>query len=123
MGKPTQGNQKGAQNHAEGQHGDATLERLREMNNEHTGDEDRASRRAANDPNRPGAEVDTAKLHERIHEGREDGGHRLMESRQQHDEAEKNSEKNRLEIDVERHKHDRDEFQIRGGGGTEHPNA
>jgi hypothetical protein len=41
-----------------------------------------------------------------------DGGHRLVENRLQHDEAEKNSEKNRMVIDAQRHGHDREGFQI-----------
>ena len=103
MGKPTKGNQKGAQNHAEGQHGEKTLSRLQDITNDEGRQRETHSQRAANDPNR--TEEGTAELHERlIHEG-SDGGHRLVEGRKQHDEADRNSDRNRLEIDEERHKH------------------
>jgi hypothetical protein len=46
------------------------------------------------------------------------GKDRLFEGREQHDEAEKNSEKNRLARDVERHGHDVDE-QV-SDSGTSH---
>jgi hypothetical protein len=39
----------------------------------------------------------------------DDGKDRLFEGRQQHDEAEKNSEKTRLARDVQRHHHDVDD--------------
>jgi hypothetical protein len=71
--KNRSGRQQGAQRHAEGQHGEKAH----------------------------------ARFIETLHEGREpsdselgaetiDGAHRLNEDREQHDEAEKNSEKNRL---------------------------
>lgn len=103
MAKPTKGNQKGAQNHAEGQHGDKTLSRLQDItNNEGQGDGTR-SQRAANDPGRtPDGERE---LHEQMLAEGGDGGHRLVEGRKQHDEAERNSERNRQDIDAERHKH------------------
>lgn len=44
MGKPTEGNIKGAQAHAEGQHGGKTRERLKELN---------ATGRDAPDPTQP----------------------------------------------------------------------
>ena len=46
------------------------------------------------------------------------GKDRLFEGREQHDEAEKNSEKTRLARDVERHDHDVDE-QV-SDSGTSH---
>lgn len=46
------------------------------------------------------------------------GRDRLFEGREQHDEAEKNSEKTRLARDVERHDHDVDE-QV-SDSGTSH---
>ena len=46
------------------------------------------------------------------------GKDRLFEGREQHDEADKNSEKNRLARDVERHGHDVDE-QV-SDAGTSH---
>lgn len=46
------------------------------------------------------------------------GRDRLFEGREQHDEADKNSEKTRLARDVHRHKHDVDEQQ--GDSGSPH---
>lgn len=46
------------------------------------------------------------------------GKDRLFEGREQHDEADKNSEKNRLARDVDRHQHDVDE-QV-ADSGTSH---
>lgn len=76
MGKPTEGNIKGAQEHAEGQHGRKTLDRLQEMN---------ATGRDRPDPTQP--------------EGTptREGRHRITEDRQQHDPAEKVSELEKLE--------------------------
>jgi len=83
------GKQKGPQEHAEGQHGKkahgAMLEQL------HSG---------------PSGEERDAQPQQ----GESvDGRHRLYEDREQHDEAEKNSEKNRAAIEVERGKHPIDE--------------
>ena len=104
MGKPTEGNQKGAQNHAEGQHGDKTFSRLKDINNDEGRQQSARSQRAANDPGRT-AEGE-AELHERMLDEGGDGGHRLVEGRKQHDEAERNSERNRQDIDKARHKHE-----------------
>ena len=46
------------------------------------------------------------------------GRDRLFEGREQHDEADKNSEKNRLARDNQRHRHDVDEHQ--GDSGSSH---
>jgi hypothetical protein len=46
------------------------------------------------------------------------GRDRLFEGREQHDEADKNAEKNRLARDVQRHHHDVDEHQ--GDSGSAH---
>ena len=46
------------------------------------------------------------------------GRDRLFEGREQHDEADKNSEKNRLARDVQRHKHDVDDDV--GDSGSPH---
>ena len=45
------------------------------------------------------------------------GKDRLFEGRQQHDEAEKNSEKTRLARDVQRHDHTDDDDAADGGSG------
>lgn len=63
-----------------------------------------------------------------------DGKHRLFEGREQHDEADLNSEKNRLDRDIREHGHNRENFQVRGGSSStrveprnpinpEHPDA
>ena len=113
MGKPTAGNQKGAQNHAEGQHGDKTSSRLKDINHDEGRQQGAGSRRAANDPGRT-AEGE-AELHERMLDQGGDGGHRLVEGRKQHDEAEKNSEKTRQRIDEDRHGHEPLEPPGQGG--------
>ena len=103
MAKPTRGNQKGAQEHGEGLHGKKTLDRLQDITNDEGRQQETRSQRAANDPGRTaGGE---AELHEQMLERGGDGGHRLVEGRVQHDEADKNSEKNRQRIDAQRHKH------------------
>jgi hypothetical protein len=76
MSKPTEGNIKGAQEHAEGQHGQKTRERLQELN---------ATGRDNPDPTEPiGTPVRLGK-------------HRITEDREQHDEGEKRSELEKLE--------------------------
>ena len=123
MGKPKhsndpRGEQKGAQQHDEGQYGPKAFEAKRAEITDHSGAR-KESERAANDPGAGGRKADgEAALHERIIANPEfnaDGRHRLFENRKQHDEAEKNSEKNRRIIDVERHGHDKSQFQIPGG--------
>ena len=123
MGKPKhsddpRGEQKGAQQHDEGQYGPKAFEAKWAEITDHSGAR-KESERDAGDPAAGGRKVEgEAELHERIIANPEfnaDGGHRLFENRKQHDEAEKNSEKNRRMIDVERHGHDADDFQIPGG--------
>lgn len=79
MSKPTKGNVKGAQQHAEGQHGDKTIARLQEIN---------ATGRDDADPSQPEGEP------------MREGKHRITEHREQHDEAEQQSELKKLELDV-----------------------
>jgi hypothetical protein len=122
MGKPKhsddpRGEQKGAQQHDEGQYGPKAYEAKWAEITDHSGAR-RESERAASDPRGNSDPQGDAELHERIIANPEfnaDGRHRLFENRKQHDEAEKNSEKNRRMIDVERHGHDADDFQIPGG--------
>ena len=76
--------QKGPQAHAEGQHGDKTHHRLMEQLHE---GETRQSREEEIAQNRERAAYD--------------GGRRLVEDRQQHDEAEKNSEHTQLHVEHE----------------------
>jgi hypothetical protein len=129
MGKPKhsddqRGEQKGAQQHAEGLHGEKTLSRLREETNQGV-DPQESSPRAANDPNRHGKRSDEAHaVHEDYLENGElarDGRHPLFEGRKEHDEADRNQNKNRLDKDVSKHHHDRDRFQLEGGREHEGP--
>lgn len=92
---PTHGDQKGPQQHAEGQQGEKTHRRFTEQLNE------------GNVRERSEQEVNA-----------QPGGHRLQEDRQQHDEAEKNSEKNRLAIDADRGKADPDDHNLHGGADS-----
>ncbi len=93
------GRQKGAQGHSEGQHGEKTHRRLQEQLQSGTREPDAGDERANHD---------------------DPGAHELFEGRQQHDEAEKNSEKTRLSRDIDRHGHDREQFQV-PGGAERHP--
>ena len=87
-----EGVQKGPQDHAEGQHGSKThskfLEQLQSGNNGGT---------PANSEN------ESDKLKNPAHHN---ANHRLFEERQQHDEAEKKSEKTRLHRELERGHHE-----------------
>jgi hypothetical protein len=100
------GKQKGAQAHAEGQRGEKTHARfLEEVGSEGAG------QRAADDR---AADARSKGRHP------QDGRHRLFEGREQRDEAERNSEKNRLDADIDVHGHVRENFQVRGGAES-HP--
>ena len=90
------GQQKGAQTHAEGQHGKKAHKHLIEQL--------QSGERETRDANRDSHD--------------EEGKHRLFENREQHDEADKNSEKNRLERDIQDHKHNRENFQVQGGSAS-----
>lgn len=87
------GVQKGPQDHAEGQHGSKTrgkiLEQLHSGNG--NGTKNGTTPEAAPDPLQP----PNSPAHH-------NAAHRLFEERQQHDEAEKNSERTRLHREVER---------------------
>jgi hypothetical protein len=78
------GQQKGPQNHAEGQHGEKTHEEfIEELHGRHGGSEEsEGAPQGGNDVDEFGRPIV--------------GRHRLQEDREQHDEAEKNSEANRL---------------------------
>ena len=88
--------QKGAQRHAEGQHGPKArahfLDQLRS-----------GERREAE---------------EEGHAHDAEGQHRLFEQREQHDEAERRSEKGRLDRDIREHGHSRENFQVQGGAAS-----
>ncbi|HEY8832652.1 MAG TPA: hypothetical protein VIM21_09070 [Gemmatimonadaceae bacterium] len=82
------GVQKGPQDHAEGQHGSKTRSKILEQLHSRNGN-------GAIDPNKPGIQPNKD-LPDHT------AAHRLFEERQQHDEAEKNSEKTRLNREIER---------------------
>jgi hypothetical protein len=83
------GVQKGPQDHAEGQHGSKTRSKILEQL--HSGNGNGAT------PENPPIPPEPTK-----HLAHHNSAHRLFEERQQHDEAEKNSEKTRLNREVER---------------------
>jgi hypothetical protein len=88
MGK-RDGHQKGPQQHAEGQHGEKTHSAfLEELHGRHGGSEESEGQPQRENQPMSGEPVE--------------GNHRLFEDRQQHDEAEKNSEKIRLAREKER---------------------
>jgi len=47
-----------------------------------------------------------------------EGKHRLFEGREQHDEADRNSDKSRLDRDIRDHGHNRENFQVEGGSAS-----
>lgn len=85
------GNQAPAQQHAEGQHGRKTIEFLRKQHMERSGS-------AGADPG-PRYDPDEIRAHDTP------GKDRLFADREQHDDAEKLSEKTRLARDKDRHGH------------------
>jgi hypothetical protein len=97
------GRQKGAVPHAEGAHGLRTHRKIIEQLESGPSGEERSSANMGGDP-----------MH------REEGKHRLFEGRKQHDHAAKKSEKTRLSRDIDRHKHNRENYQVKGGTET-HP--
>jgi hypothetical protein len=88
--KDNNGVQQGPVDHANSLHGKKTLSRLNELTN-------------SSDPERgrTGQQFDPEKTREHNHPG----GNRLFEDRQQHDDADQQSEKTRLARDIERHHH------------------
>jgi hypothetical protein len=84
MAKPTRNNQPGTQDRPEGSHGDKAHDAFIEsLHGKHGGSEEsEGSPQGQNDADVYGRPIE--------------GHHRLHEDRQQHDEAEKNSEANRL---------------------------
>jgi hypothetical protein len=94
------GQQKGAQDHAEGGHGPKTEAELRR--------EVQSSR-----PEEPFGERPEDEL-------KKPGKHPLTEGGEQHDEADLNADKTRLSRKIEREDLDRGEYQVTGGD-TRHP--
>jgi|SRR2546423_13150310 len=82
-----EGVQKGPQDHAEGQHGSKTHSKFLEQLQSGSGGTPENSENGSERPK---------------HLAHHNAAHRLFEDRQQHDEAEKKSEKTRLHREVER---------------------
>jgi hypothetical protein len=96
------GRQRGAQRHAEGEHGEKTREELiRELQ--------------SSPPEEPWGERPEDRLER-------PGAHRLEEGREQHDEADLNADKTRLSRKLDREKRDRSDYQV-PGGEAHHPVA
>ena len=97
-----QDGQQGEQAHGEGQHGSKTHQAFVEQLHSGASGRDRDEKESLSEP--------------RGSQDNPEGKHRLFEGRQQHDEADKNSEKNRLvkEID-QRDDLDREDHQVPGG--------
>jgi hypothetical protein len=97
--KQNRGVQQGAQSHAEGEHGAKTREFIRreQITTKPTDEEAK------------GPEYDPAQIaaHDDI------GKDRLFDDREQHDEAEKGSEKTRTLRDIDRHGHDSADILLR----------
>lgn len=91
--KDNAGRQQGALDHAPSQQGEKTRARQKEIAQSGSGRDDTGPQ---HNPDEIRAHNDTGK-------------DRLFEDRQQHDEAEKNSEKTRLSRDIERHNHPEEE--------------
>lgn len=92
--KDNDGVQQGAVDHAPSQHGDKTLSRIAEISQTPNPERDRIG---------PRYDADEIRAHEHP-----PGKSRLFEDREQHDEADKNSEKTRLARDIDRHNHEPD---------------
>src|SRR3954467_14383871 len=73
-----------------------------------------SEQRAESDRERAGPRYDPNEIRQHDDTGRD----RLFEDREQHDEAEKNSEKNRLARDVDRHHHGVDDDVADAGSGA-----
>ncbi|MBA3889007.1 MAG: hypothetical protein H0X64_00600 [Gemmatimonadaceae bacterium] len=91
--------QKGAQQHAQGMHGPKSRAHLIEQLES-------------------GGRGDEARMDGAANSHDDAGKHRLFEQREQRDDAERNSEKNRLDQDIQDHGHNRENFQVRGGSAS-----
>ena len=89
--KKNNGNQAPAQRHAEGQHGQKTTNFLAQQHTQQSGSASKGD----------GPQHDEAEIREHSTTGKD----RLFENREQHDDADKASEKTRLARDLDRHNH------------------
>lgn len=101
--KKTGGQQKGAQDHGEGQHGDKTREAIAAAWNHPGIDETAGGANVAHNPpdNETGPQYHPEE--KRVHAP--PSGSHLFSNRTQHDEADLNSEKTRQVKDAEKHDH------------------
>ena len=97
-----EGGQRGPQGHAEGQHGSKTHQAFLDQLHAGESGREREEKEALSEP--------------RGSQDNPEGKHRIFEGRQQHDEADKNSEKNRLVKEIDRRDDlDREDHQVPGG--------
>ena len=88
--------------HAEGQHGSKSHQAFVEQLHSGKSGREREEKESLSEP--------------RGSQDNPEGKHRIFEGRQQHDEADKNSEKNRLQKEIDRRDDlDRDDHQVPGG--------
>ena len=101
-GSGRKGGQQGPQGHAEGQHGSKAHQAFLEELHSGKSGEARDEQERVTEP--------------RGSQDNPEGKHRLFEDRQQHDEADKNSEKNRLQKEIDRRDElERKDHQVPGG--------
>lgn len=93
---------RGSQEHGEGQHGSKTHKAFVDQLHAGASDREREEKESLNEP--------------RGSQDNPEGKHRIFEGREQHDEADKNSEKNRLVKEIDRRDDlERDDHQVPGG--------
>ncbi len=115
--KKSGGQQKGAQNHAEGQHGDQTREHIASAWNHPGGDQTAGGANVSEGESKDTRGPQDQEASKRAHSP--PSGSHLFSGRTQHDEADLNSEKTRQVKDAERHGHIAgDDWSERSAGGS-----
>ncbi|MGI8546248.1 MAG: hypothetical protein ACR2M1_02775, partial [Gemmatimonadaceae bacterium] len=101
------GEQKGAQDHGEGQHGDKTRDAIAAAWNHPGIDETAGGANVAHNPegDENGSRPTQQEVSEETHVHAPPSGSHLVSGRTQHDDADLNSEKTRQVKDAEKHKH------------------
>ena len=101
-GNAHEGTQGGPQTHAEGQHGSKAHQAFLDQLHSGKSGGERDEKESLSEP--------------RGSQDNPEGKHRIFEGRQQHDEADKNSEKNRLQKEIDRRDDlEREDHQVPGG--------
>jgi len=90
-------------------HGPKTRSAIMQQMKQHIQKDDAAGPREV--PDSEIADVHEKEINGELHTGK----HRLAENRVQHDQADKNSDKNRLAADAKRHKHGNPHGKLNGG--------